>query len=299
MLLAAFGQPARSAPDEGQFHQLCVWMQGGQKITYLATDEPRVSLSADGTMAHLQTNAESIDIAVADLDRFTIEVIRTTDPTAVALPSQQTASLGTPLTLDVVLTPADAVTTFTWESSDPGIASVSADGTIMPLATGEATITVYTANGLTASCLLTVVEPQWRMFVWETSGQRIGYDLEDRPEVALAGDGTVTLTTARTVIQYDPATVEKLTLNDIVVDDITVGLDAAEQPQLRHTFQAGDLTFDGLAPGTLAVLCDASGRAVAQATADAAVHARLSTSHLPTGVYVARAGQASLKISKQ
>lgn len=164
---------------------------------------------------------------------------------------------------------------------------------------GTAIITTKTDNGLSASCQLTVVEPQWRMFVWETSGQRIGYDLEDRPEVSLADDGTVTLTTACTVIQYEPATVEKLTLNDIVVDDITVGFDAAEQPRLHHAFQAGDLTFDGLEPGTLTALYDASGLTVAQTTADASGHARLSTHHLPTGVYIARAGKASLKISKR
>lgn len=294
--LAAGGMAHAST---GDVYRLVVHLRSGVTTRYLATDEPRVSLSADGTVAHLQTNAERLDIAVGDIDRFTVEAVPVAEPTAVALPGQQAASLGTPLTLAATLTPADAVTTLTWESSDPGVAAVDADGTVTPHATGEATITVRTDNGLAASCRLTVVEPQWRMFVWETSGQRIGYDLEERPEVALDADGTVTLTTTRTIIHYEPATVEKLTLNDIVVDDITVGMADARQPILHPVFQAGDLTFDGLAPGTLAALYDASGRAVAQTNADAYGQARLATNHLPTGVYIVRAGTATLKISKR
>ena len=64
--LAAGGMAHAST---GDVYRLVVHLRSGVTTRYLATDEPRVSLSADGTVAHLQTNAERLDIAVGDIDR--------------------------------------------------------------------------------------------------------------------------------------------------------------------------------------------------------------------------------------
>ncbi len=56
----------------------------------------------------------------------------------------------------VVLKPVNAVTTFTWTSSDPAIAAVDAYGNVTALAKGKATITVTAANGKKAKVKIRV-----------------------------------------------------------------------------------------------------------------------------------------------
>ena len=50
----------------------------------------------------------------------------------------------------IKLTPSGAKTTYTWNSSDPGIATVSGKGVVKGMKKGTATITVTTANGKSA-----------------------------------------------------------------------------------------------------------------------------------------------------
>ena len=54
------------------------------------------------------------------------------------------------------LTPAGAVTEFTWASSDTSIATVDADGTIHAIKQGSVTISVETSNGKKASLKITI-----------------------------------------------------------------------------------------------------------------------------------------------
>lgn len=78
-------------------------------------------------------------------------------PTSLTLsPSTASLTVGETLTLTAELTPeSDAF--LLWRSSDEKIATVK-DGTVTALAAGRAAITVYTGNGLSASCEITCRE---------------------------------------------------------------------------------------------------------------------------------------------
>ena len=80
----------------------------------------------------------------------------TLSETAVELPQGET------LQLTATVLPEDAtVTTVTWSSSDPAVATVDANGLVTAVAPGTATVTAATTDGsgLTASCTVTVPEP--------------------------------------------------------------------------------------------------------------------------------------------
>lgn len=82
------------------------------------------------------------------------------DPTAVELSASTLEMIVTgKKTLTATFTPADANhnTAITWASSDESVATV-ADGVVTAVATGTATITATTANGLSATCTVTVNE---------------------------------------------------------------------------------------------------------------------------------------------
>ena len=59
--------------------------------------------------------------------------------------------------LQATVLPADASDkTVTWTSNDAAVATVNASGLVAALKAGTATITAATANGLTATCTVTV-----------------------------------------------------------------------------------------------------------------------------------------------
>ena len=77
-------------------------------------------------------------------------------PASVSLPAEKTIHLDETLTLTPTLTPSNAGTTYTWSSSNPTIATVNTSGLVTPKSFGETTITVKTANNLSATCVVTV-----------------------------------------------------------------------------------------------------------------------------------------------
>jgi len=71
--------------------------------------------------------------------------------------------------LTVTFSPSDATSTLTWTSSNTKVATVDNEGKIFAVAKGVATITVKTANGLTASCTVNVSSMPQEVFLDKTS----------------------------------------------------------------------------------------------------------------------------------
>ena len=67
------------------------------------------------------------------------------------------------------LTPAGAVTEFTWASSDTSIATVDADGTIHAIKQGSVTISVETSNGKKASLKITIYKKPTKVILAQNS----------------------------------------------------------------------------------------------------------------------------------
>lgn len=91
-------------------------------------------------------------------DTMIVEVIDPDNPPpkGMLLPNNVEISVGGHATLNPVLSPEKAVTSYTWESNDKTVATVS-NGRVVGVKPGTATITVTSANELTATCAVTVV----------------------------------------------------------------------------------------------------------------------------------------------
>lgn len=81
-----------------------------------------------------------------------------TKPTSIRIPSNLTIYNTMSQRIDVTLEPEDAETTYRWTTSDNSVATVSSSGQITGKKVGVATITVTTANNLSASCEVTVID---------------------------------------------------------------------------------------------------------------------------------------------
>ena len=83
-------------------------------------------------------------------------------PTGISIsPSSITLEPGETKSLTAVLMPTNAQNkTVTWSSNKTDVATVSSTGVVKGVSPGKATITAKTANSLTATCTVTVIEPE-------------------------------------------------------------------------------------------------------------------------------------------
>ena len=87
--------------------------------------------------------------------------------------------VGETLVLMPFITPDDAVTgTLVWTSSNPTIATVNADGEVVAKTSGETEITVFTYNGLSATCDVTVNGPDEEIYIELSDPELTVYDGE-------------------------------------------------------------------------------------------------------------------------
>ena len=105
--------------------------------------------------------------------------IEISDPTSVSLNKTSLAlEIGKSYTLTKTVSPSNAVTSYTWSSSNTSVATVDKNGKVTAKASGTATITVKTSNGKTANCKVTVnlPTPQITSLANTTGGIKISWN---------------------------------------------------------------------------------------------------------------------------
>ena len=91
---------------------------------------------------------------------FKFIALDVSEPTSVSLNKTSLAlEIGKSYTLTKTVSPSNAVTSYTWSSSNTSVATVDKNGKVTAKASGRATITVKTSNGKTANCKVTVNLP--------------------------------------------------------------------------------------------------------------------------------------------
>ena len=108
--------------------------------------------------------------------------IEISEPTSVSLnKTSLTLDVGKSYTLTKTVSPSNAVTSYTWSSSNTSVATVDGNGKVTAKASGTATITVKTSNGKTATCKVTVnlPAPQITGLANTTGGIKISWNKVD------------------------------------------------------------------------------------------------------------------------
>ena len=110
---------------------------------------------------------------------FKFIALDVSEPTSVSLnKTSLTLDVGKSYTLTKTVSPSNAVTSYTWSSSNTSVATVDKNGKVIAKASGTATITVKTSNGKTANCKVTVnlPTPQITSLVNTTGGIKISWN---------------------------------------------------------------------------------------------------------------------------
>ena len=113
---------------------------------------------------------------------FKFIALDVSEPTSVSLnKTSLTLDVSKSYTLAKTVSPSNAVTSYTWSSSNTSVATVDGNGKVTAKASGTATITVKTSNGKTATCKVTVnlPAPQITGLANTTGGIKISWNKVD------------------------------------------------------------------------------------------------------------------------
>ena len=128
-------------------------------LTWKSSNKKIATVTQSGRVRPKKPGTATITVKTANGKSAKVKVkVVAVKPTKVKITkgSKATIYVGGKLTLKAKLYPTGATSKLTWKSSDKKVATVSSKGVVKAKKKGTATITVKTANGKKASCLVTV-----------------------------------------------------------------------------------------------------------------------------------------------
>ncbi len=127
-----------------------------KKLSWSSSNPEIASVSSSGVVKGILEGETTITATTDNGVSAYAKVIVVPEPQSVSLPYSIEIPLGYSRTLTPTVMPTNSETTYKWSSSDTSIATVSSSGTIKGKKEGVANITVKTANGKSAECVVNI-----------------------------------------------------------------------------------------------------------------------------------------------
>ena len=134
-----------------------------------------------------------------------------------------------------------------------------------------------------------------RLVVWQKSGEKIYFDLNEEPETTFE-DGKLVIKTTRTTVYYQLANVLRYTYEGT--------MDAIDGPKLhpgevRFLQGTDQMAFDGLPDGTTLEVYSLDGKKLFTKQALGGQRTVLSLASHPAGTYIVKVGDTTYKFMKR
>ena len=165
----------------GEIRQIVPNFATGQGLTvsgYKSSKPAVASVDANGLVT--ATAEGKVKITVTTNNKkvkatITIQVVDPYKPTGIGIVQGKaiTLTMGQPVQLYAALAPATARATLTWTSNKAKVATVDANGWVVPQGEGKAKITVTTHNKKKATIAVTVVDPNKPLGIGISQGKAI------------------------------------------------------------------------------------------------------------------------------
>lgn len=128
-------------------------------VSWTSSKASVATVDANGRIVAIAPGTATITAAVGSV-KATCTVTVVNPVTSISLRSSLDCALGDVVTLVATCLPEDATNaTITWTSDNTGVATVTSSGVVTAKGAGTATITAKTANGVSATCVVTVTIP--------------------------------------------------------------------------------------------------------------------------------------------
>ena len=153
-----------------------------KKCTWSSSNTRVATVDGNGKVTAKQVGTATITVKTANGKTASCNVTVQAVPTSVSLnKTSLTLDVSKSYTLTKTVSPSNAVTSYTWRSSNTSVATVDGNGKVTAKKAGTATITVKTSNGKTATCKVTVnlPAPQITGLANTTGGIKISWNKVD------------------------------------------------------------------------------------------------------------------------
>lgn len=152
--------PGSLTMDTGEAYRLSVSVNpyyADQTIRWSSSSPAVADVYSNNTVI-ARSPGSTVITATAVNGRFAscYVTVRGKNPESISIARSGEVKIGGQVKLAVVLEPEGAVSSLTWTSDNPEVASVSSEGIVTGISPGIADITVSTSNGLSDVCSITV-----------------------------------------------------------------------------------------------------------------------------------------------
>ena len=135
-----------------------------------------------------------------------------------------------------------------------------------------------------------------RLVVWQKSGQKVYFDLNEEPETTFE-DGNLVICTSRTTVSYPLTNVLRYTYEGGTITDVG---DVKMRPgEVRFLQNAEQMAFDGLLEGVTLEVYTLDGVKIKTVKAQAGQRTVVSLADQAAGTYIVKAGEATYKFLKR
>ena len=131
-------------------------------LTYTSSDTSIATVDSNGSVIGVSPGTVTITVSaegISATSTITVESHVVVPESISITPSSYRLLEGESVPLQTTITPSGAITELTWSSSDSSVATVDSNGNVLGISPGTAISTVTTANGITSTCDIRVIEP--------------------------------------------------------------------------------------------------------------------------------------------
>lgn len=235
----------------------------GHYSIYTLTAQKAGSFTFTGKVSYVDDDTTVSGMSLISFGTSTVTYnITVIDVTSVSIPSTLSLKVGDYTTIDPVITDSRATTTFTWTSDNTSVATIS-DGVVVAQSAGTAHIKCTAANGVSATCTVTVSSVPVSQIVLPSTAVELTegstYRLTPTIIPSNATNQEMTWTTSNSSV----ATVNKaLALRPTLHYDLVLPAGSTEQ---TSNTQVSTASIYAIAPGTATITgyaMDGSGKSV-------------------------------------
>ena len=134
-----------------------------------------------------------------------------------------------------------------------------------------------------------------RLVVWQKSGEKVYFDLDEEPETTFEA-GKLVITTSKTTAYYQLENVLRYTFEG-QLGPTTIA--KARPGEIKFSQGEDMMKFEGLADGTRLELYSVDGKLLGVQQARAGEPSIVSLKDMPLGTYIVKAGEATYKFQKR
>lgn len=202
-------------------------------VTWSTGNTDVINLSPSGYVTALKSGTAYVTVKTDNGYSAKCKITVPPDPDKITLYPKASMVYGEKRKLNYSVYPTDAYLSLTWKSSDPDVVTVSSSSELYAKHEGKSVITVTTQNGKTAECEVTVLNPDYRLYVWLKNGEKLAYLLASHPKITHS-DGMLHLSGTDFVTEIPDSSIRKITLSAEGKNNIPTAIKMTESLNLSY-----------------------------------------------------------------